>query len=334
MLGVTAAWLPPAYKGSAGAMDVGYGVYDLYDLGEFNQKGSVRTKYGTVHEYISAVRHLRLAGIQTLGDVVLNHRLGADETESVRVTPVNPDNRLEAQGSQEDGSVYTRFTFPGRGRRYSPFTWDHTCFTGTDWDEKTKNNQQIYRFTGKQWAEETDSENGNYDYLMGLDVDVSNPVVVRETKRWLRWYIRTTGIDGLRLDAVKHISFPFYRDLLKDIRKKTAMDLPAVGEYWSSDPGKLLGYLDAVDNEMSLFDVSLHYNFFNASQAGADFDLRTIFDNTLIKERPQNAVTFVDNHDTQYGQSLQSFVADWFRPHCYALILLRQEGLPCVFYSD
>ena len=45
--GFTALWLPPAYKGTGGAYDVGYGVYDMYDLGEFDQKGSVRTKYGT-----------------------------------------------------------------------------------------------------------------------------------------------------------------------------------------------------------------------------------------------------------------------------------------------
>ena len=31
--GVTAVWLPPAYKGQAGGFDVGYGVYDTYDLG-------------------------------------------------------------------------------------------------------------------------------------------------------------------------------------------------------------------------------------------------------------------------------------------------------------
>ena len=33
-LGVTLVWLPPAYKGAGGVHDVGYGVYDLYDLGE------------------------------------------------------------------------------------------------------------------------------------------------------------------------------------------------------------------------------------------------------------------------------------------------------------
>ena len=159
-------------------------------------------------------------------------------------------------------------------------------------------------------------------------------MVVEETKKWLQWYIETTGLDGLRLDAVKHISFPFYKELLSSIRKKMNLPLPAVGEYWSGDIGRLLYYLDSVDNEMSLFDVALHYNFYDASVAGGDYPLNTILDNSLVKERPEKAVTFVDNHDTQYGQSLQSFIEDWFKPLAYAMILLREEGLPCIFYSD
>ena len=55
-LGFTAVWLPPAFKGAGGASDVGYGVYDLYDLGEFHQKGSTRTKYGSKLEYLLAIR--------------------------------------------------------------------------------------------------------------------------------------------------------------------------------------------------------------------------------------------------------------------------------------
>ena len=57
-LGITELWLPPAYKGAAGTYDTGYGVYDLYDLGEFNQKGNVATKYGTKDEYINAIKIL------------------------------------------------------------------------------------------------------------------------------------------------------------------------------------------------------------------------------------------------------------------------------------
>lgn len=47
-----------------------------------------------------------------------------------------------------------------------------------------------------------------------------------------------------------------------------------------------------------------------------------------------DAVTLVDNHDTQVGQSLQNWVPAWFKPLAYALILLRPDGYPCVFYGD
>ena len=76
--GITALWLPPAYKGLGGAKDVGYAVYDMYDLGEFDQKGSVRTKYGTHKEYLAAIEALHAAGIDVYADVVLNHRIGGD----------------------------------------------------------------------------------------------------------------------------------------------------------------------------------------------------------------------------------------------------------------
>lgn len=52
------------------------------------------------------------------------------------------------------------------------------------------------------------------------------------------------------------------------------------------------------------------------------------------KARPEHAVTFVGNHDTQPGQALYSFIPQWFKPLAYALILLRKDGIPCVFYGD
>ena len=62
--------------------------------------------------------------------------------------------------------------------------------------------------------------------------------------------------------------------------------------------------------------------------------MRSIFDNTLVKQQPALAVTLVDNHDSQPLQSLESPVEAWFKPLAYALILLRQSGYPCIFYAD
>ena len=108
----------------------------------------------------------------------------------------------------------------------------------------------------------------------------------------------------------------------------------AVGEYWSGDISALHRFIDLTDEKVTLFDAPLHYNFHQASLAGDAYDMRTIFENTLVETHPHLSVTLVDNHDSQPLQSLESVVEPWFKPLAYALILLRQEGYPCVFYGD
>jgi alpha-amylase len=67
---------------------------------------------------------------------------------------------------------------------------------------------------------------------------------------------------------------------------------------------------------VSLFDAPLHYNFHVASTSGSDYDLRQIFDNTLVQQQPALAVTLVENHDSQPLESLESIVEPWFEPLC------------------
>ena len=85
--------------------------------------------------------------------------------------------------------------------------------------------------------------------------------------------------------------------------------------------------------QFSLFDCPLVYNFSKASRTPS-FDMRKIFRGTLVASRPYNAVTLVQNHDTQPGQALAAPIEDFFKPLAYALILLRREGYPVVFYGD
>ena len=135
-LGFTGVWLPPAYKGHQGQADVGYGVYDLYDLGEFDQKGSVPTKYGLREEYLTAIRTLQANGVKVYADIVLNHRMGADEAEEVYAQKSAANDRNRDVSPSAPITAWTRFTFPGRGGKYSDFQWDWTCFDGVDWDDR------------------------------------------------------------------------------------------------------------------------------------------------------------------------------------------------------
>jgi len=111
-------------------------------------------------------------------------------------------------------------------------------------------------------------------------------------------------------------------------------DMFSVSECWSGDLKSIKPYIRAFRGATAFFDVPLHSNFHRASKDGARYDLRGILNNTLVKEYPMDAVTFVDNHDTVVGQSLESWVSRNFKIQAYALILLRQTGHPCVFYGD
>lgn len=331
-LGITHIWLPPAYKGSGGINETGYGVYDLYDLGEFDQKGTVRTKYGTKDEYINAIKILKGNNIKVLADIVLNHRLGADELEEVIAIEDSPSNRYEELSSPITIKAWTKYNFDGRGNKYSDFKWNWTHFHGVDWDENQQKSS-IFKFYGKHWDTDVDKENGNFDYLMGADVDFNNQEVIEELKKWGKWYLEITNVDGFRLDAVKHIKAGFYKDWVKYLNT-TKKELFTIGEYWSNNLDALKYYINETDSEISLFDVPLHYNFLEAANSNGNYDMRNIFNNTLVKDNPSMAITFVDNHDTEPEQALSSWIPDWFKPLAYSLILLRKDGLPCVFYGD
>ena len=332
-LGINYVWLPPAYKGAGGKEDVGYGVYDLYDLGEFDQKGSIPTKYGTKEEYIKAIQVLKAKNIKVIVDIVLNHKMGADETEEVLAIQENLDDRNINVSETKPIKAWTKYTFSGRGDTYSNFKWNWTHFHGVDWDDST-GTASIYKFYGKHWDENVDKEKGNFDYLMGADIDLNNYDVIAELTNWGKWYLSVTNADGLRLDAVKHIRSEFFPEWLENVEEDLSRDLFVVGEYWTNNIGTMKDYLEKSKACMNLFDVPLHYNFVKAATSDGTFDMRTIFDGTLVQTNPEKAVTFVDNHDTQPGQALESWIPDWFKPIAYSLILLRKNGLPCVFYGD
>ena len=141
---------------------------------------------------------------------------------------------------------------------------------------------------------------------MGADLDFSNSEVIEECDKWGKWYLELTGVDGFRLDAVKHISADFYKNWIKKLREESKQELFTVGEYWSADVSKLHRYITETEGEISLFDVPLHYNFYNASK-DSNYDLSKILDHTLLKENSSKAVTFVDNHDTQPRTKFSKF---------------------------
>ena len=100
-MGATAVWFPPATKGAQGKEDMGYAPYDLYDLGEFDQKGSVGTRYGTKDEYIAAIKAMKDQGINVYADIAVRQKLGADRIEKVTAADFNTKDIPQMIGNKK-----------------------------------------------------------------------------------------------------------------------------------------------------------------------------------------------------------------------------------------
>lgn len=104
-----------------------------WDIGEFDQKGTIATRWGSRDELLHACEVARKLNIDIIIDAVLNvcqihsvaswtlallyiyqHKLGADRIESFPAVPVNPQNRLKDDGKVREIEGWTAFDFPGR----------------------------------------------------------------------------------------------------------------------------------------------------------------------------------------------------------------------------
>lgn len=75
--GIRAIWTPPPSKGNWGIADMGYGIFDHYDLGNYNQKGTIETRFGSRAELVNmiAAAHSTANGprMEVYADIILNH---------------------------------------------------------------------------------------------------------------------------------------------------------------------------------------------------------------------------------------------------------------------
>ncbi|KAK5952696.1 hypothetical protein OHC33_006288 [Knufia fluminis] len=333
-IGVDMIWIPPVTKAGAKS-STGYDVYDLWDLGEFNQRGHVATSYGTKDELVALSNNATALGIKLLGDAVLNQRTGADASMTCSAHKVDPANRLQSTSGTQDIKAWVSYQYPGRGTTYSDKSWGCDDFSAIDYDDITKESA-IWKIDGEnnEFATDVSDEHGNYDYLVLADVAFANPSVQEDIKKWGSWVTEQLGLGGFRLDAAKHISQAFLNDWISSVSSDKS-DLLFVAEYLTGDPSVVQSFVDGFDSPVSVFDTPLQTNF-NQFSTGEKTDMATVFDYTWLANKPEQAVTYVNNHDTQVGQALETlWVEGWFTPLAYALILLRDtDSYPSLFYGD
>jgi alpha-amylase len=162
-----------------------------------------------------------------------------------------------------------------------------------------------------------------------------NPRVSTGILNHSKWLIEEIGFDGFRYDFVKGFGAWIIRAIhdRNYTREGRPVEIFGVAECWSGDD-YIDGWLDSVnryaEHRVGAFDFPLRYRLKELCDTSG-FSLRGLAaGGVLMKDRPFEAVTFVENHDFRDNDN-PPIVND--KMLAYAFILTH-EGYPCVFWQD
>jgi pullulanase-type alpha-1,6-glucosidase len=239
-LGTTAIWLAPVFKnrpvqGSGADASAGYHGYWITD---FTQ---VDPHFGTEDDLKALVKAAHKRGMKLYLDIITNHT--ADVITSDRHEYVSKADApyKDASGRPFDDSAYADGqhgfpkvnldSFPYRPRFANPAD---AHVKKPDWlnDPTMYHNRGDSTYVG---------ENAEYGDFVGLDdLWTERPEVVRGMTDIYSGWIGRAGVDGYRIDTVKHVDLPFWPQFSAGVQRAARdagkPDFFMFGEVYSGDP--------------------------------------------------------------------------------------------------
>ena len=239
--GYGAIWLPPPTKGSGG-LSVGYDLWDSFDLGSKDQRSTIKTRYGTEAELIRLIETAHRFGIRVYFDNIMNHR-------AFDVPGYNENTPLDVYPGLVPEDFHLRVTEDGFYRK-----WDNVDNWNDSWQVQNRNfsdlidiahetpnanfgytegsthpkpsfvrqpyNPELYDFMPSPTGGPS-IRVGFYSTNITAGLIASNQSFYSEDVggfliRSVRWLMDRTKVDGLRLDAVKHVPSYFFGEYNND----------------------------------------------------------------------------------------------------------------------
>jgi alpha-amylase len=173
----------------------------------------------------------------------------------------------------------------------------------------------------------------------GRDLDHTNPGVRQAVKEYLG-RLRGVGFTGWRYDLAKGYHGRFVAEY-----NEATQPAFSVGEFFDADRQRVTDWIDSTGGRSAAFDFPTRYALFDACKTDDYSRLRTgnagrVVPGGVIGFWPSRAVTFVDNHDTEYRRDEEHRYHNDGTRHfpgrsvdmAYAY-LLTHPGIPCVFWS-
>ncbi|MCF8259919.1 MAG: putative Ig domain-containing protein [Melioribacteraceae bacterium] len=306
--GFSAIWTPSPVKGSGGGLDMGFVPYDHYDFGNFNQKGTVETRFGSRKELVKMIDVFHNVGVQVFSDVVLNHMGGGEEKVPYECAPAGHSD-----------SSWLVFNYPnGSGR----FPKDASYFYP---NSQTCNVDAPYHGP-LEWGE-----------WFAHDRDFVKDSLIA----WGKYLKEVMKFDGFRLDAAKHIDPVFMGQWLAATNSggfsvSEAFDGQDFIKWW-------LGEVQNNGGNTTMFDFPLRYTLKDmAENTSGTFNMNNLDNAGLVNAGISgfNVTTFVENHDFDRigfdgegadSPSHQPIVNGKDLAYAYTIF---SEGRPCVFFKD
>ncbi len=388
-LGVTALWLTPVVLNvwrsgyDLGGWKSGYHGYWTQDWLDIDPHLTSRTSLtgqtysddaeGRMEHYRDFVKLAHSKGIKVIQDVVMNH------AGPVFFYDANGDGNFDIEKKDEWIQPFTKDGFHANARWADLPQWNarraqpdgprellgvKIATKGTlsqldSYGRKGFSNNSLGKSDGEEvtcdffslrdlW---TAPESGHFDSLVDEFVEIYH------------FYLTTVGVDGLRIDTVKHVHPGFWDAFTERLRKRlgpAAADKILFGEIYDGNPVRLGQYTwrsDWQQHPEPALDSVLDFNFcFNAreylrhpgqefgSPAGLEKSLgtRTATDSDkrpLYNPNPgadglnsqQKMITFIENHDGLNRFRVAGITAE--RNHLAQGLLMTLPGIPCLYYG-
>ena len=220
-------WTPPPTKAPVGSStiwgNVGYSLYDRFDLGDVPQRGTIETRYGTRGSLRNMVDNMHQCDVKIVPDIIMNHNgNGPDlrEYPGMKAT----DFHVWEQANYCNDLNYKRG--PRMGNWYHDNGYGATMYEDlcslidirTEDCKLTRGWGTDNRFTAPNSPNYVAGTSfirhiGQYDRYPYYATD-TNTYCAEEVSdmlyRWIAWLGNAIDYDGLRLDAGKHTPWEFF----------------------------------------------------------------------------------------------------------------------------
>lgn len=218
---------------------------------------------------------------------------------------------------------YGDMVFPENGNLYR----DGTLISGF-------NNDAQNIFNHESWTDFSTWENSIYHSMYGLaDLNQMNSTVDAYLKDSIDMWL-DLGVDGIRVDAVKHMPMGWQSNWLSAIYEEH--ETFVFGEWFSGSTGndsEMTGF--ANESGMSLLEFRLANAIRNTlgSRTMSMQDLYSVMvDRELCYKEINDQVTFIDNHDMSRFMTLANGNGRALE-NAY-VIMMTSSGIPTIYYGS